>query len=83
MTLNVPISPETEARLRERAAASGEDLAAYAAGVLERCARPPLSIQEISGTIAEQFRQSGMSEDELSDLLDEAKHDARRQRRTS
>ena len=83
MTIQIPISPETEAKLREKAAAVGEDIAAYAAGVLERSAKQPLSLDEISGPIGEQFRQSGMTEDELTDLLENAKHDKRRQRRVS
>ena len=81
MTLHISISPEAEEKLREKAAAAGEDIAKYAAGVLERCAQRPLSLEEISGPIAEEFRQSGMSEDELTELLESAKHDMRRERR--
>lgn len=81
MTLQISISPEAEARLREKAAAAGADISEYAAGVLERCAQRPLSLEEISGPIAEEFRQSGMTEDELTELLETAKHDMRRERR--
>ncbi|MFQ5495584.1 MAG: hypothetical protein ACE5EX_09405 [Phycisphaerae bacterium] len=83
MTIEIPISPETEAKLREKAAAVGEDISAYAAGVLERSARQPVSLEEISGPIAEEFRRSDMNEDDLTDLLEAAKHDMRRHRRTS
>ena len=83
MTIRIPISPETEAKLREKAAAVGEDIVAYAAGVLERSAKQPVSLEEISGPIADEYRQSGMGEDELSDLLESAKHDMRHKRRTS
>jgi hypothetical protein len=82
MTLQISISSDAEAKLREKAAAIGEDVAAYAAGVLERSTKLPLSLEEISGPIAEQFRQSGMSEDELTEMLETAKHEMRRQRRT-
>ena len=78
MTLEISISSEAEARLREKAAAVGADVAAYAAGVLERSAKRPVSLEEISGPIAEEFRQSGMTEDELSELLETAKHNMRR-----
>ena len=83
MTIQIPISAETEAKLRDKAAAVGEDITAYAAGVLERSAKPPVSLEEISGPIAEEFRRSGMGEDQLTDLLETAKHDARRQRRAT
>ena len=83
MTIQIPISAETEAKLRDKAAAVGEDMAAYAAGVLERSAKQPVSLEEISGPIAEEFRQSGMTEDELTDLLETAKHDMRRESRAS
>lgn len=61
MTLEISISSEVEARLRKRAASAGEDVAAYAAGVLERSTKRPLTLEEISGPIAGQFRQSGMT----------------------
>ena len=81
ITLEIPISSEAEARLREKAAAAGQDLTAYAAGVLERVAKRPLTLEELSGPIAEDFRRSGMSEDDLTDLLESAKHEMRRRRR--
>ena len=83
MSISIPLSPEAEAKLREKAAAVGEDITAYAAGVLERSAKQPVSLEEISGPIAEQFQQSGMTEDELSQFLEDAKHEMRRQRRAS
>jgi hypothetical protein len=83
MTLEIPISFEAEASLREKAAAAGQDVASYAAGVLERAARRPLTLEELSGPIAEDFRRSGMSEDELTAFLESAKHEMRRQRRAS
>jgi hypothetical protein len=81
VTLHVPVAPGTEARLRERAALVGQDVATYAARVLERSAEQPLSLEEISGPIAEEFHRSGMSEEQLSDLLEKAEHEARRRRR--
>lgn len=83
MTLEISISPEAEAKLREKAAMVGEAANSYAAGVPERNAKRPLLLEEISGPIAEDFRKSGMTEDELSDLLEKAKHEMRRKRRSS
>jgi hypothetical protein len=82
MTIQIPLSPEAEARLREKAKAVGQDVADYAAGVLERIAEPPLSLREISGPLSDEFKATGMTDDELGDLLEEAKHRRREQRRT-
>lgn len=81
MVLSVPISPELEARLKEKAQAAGVDVATYAARQLELFARMPRTLEEISGPIAEAFRQSGMTEDELAALLEEEKHAMRAAKR--
>jgi hypothetical protein len=80
MTLSVPISPEAEAKLRAKAEAAGVDLESYVATLLELNAKRPLSIAQISGPIADDFEKSGMTEDELSDLLEQAKHALRAER---
>ena len=42
MPLSVPLTPETEARLKAKAAAAGLDVETFAARTLERvAARPP------------------------------------------
>jgi hypothetical protein len=79
--VSIPISGEVEARLRARAAAAGQDVVTYAAKVLERLSQPPRTLGEISGPLAEEFRASGMTDDGLGDLLEEVKHEMRRQRR--
>ena len=83
MTLEISISPEAEAKLREKAAMVGEDISSYAAGVLERMAERPLTLREISGPLFEEFKASGMTDDELGDFLEEAKHRIRKQRGTA
>lgn len=81
MVLSVSISPEAEAALKARAAVAGVDVATYAARHLEAIVASPRSIKEISGPIAEEFARSGMTEDELSDLLETEKHSMRAERR--
>ena len=76
--LQIPLAPELEAKLRAKADAVGQDVTAYAAGVLARSAEPPLPLQQISGPIGQAFEESGLTEDELGDLLEEIKHDHRR-----
>lgn len=43
MTLHVPLSPESEARLKDRARAVGIDVTTYAAQLLEEKLREPES----------------------------------------
>jgi hypothetical protein len=83
MVLKLSISPDTEAKLKAKAAAAGVDLETYAARHLELMATPPKSLREISGPIAEAFSRSGMSEDELADFLEAEKHAMRSQRRAN
>lgn len=81
MELSVPVSQETEARLKEKAAAAGVDVLTYAARQLALMAARPRSLKEISGPIGEAFAQSGMTEDELSEFLEAEKHAMRTERR--
>ena len=81
MVLSISISPEAAAKLQEKATAAGVDVPTYAAQQLERIAASPRSLSELSGPVAEAFTQSGMSEDELSDLLEDEKHELRAERR--
>jgi len=83
MVLKISISPEAEARLREKAAAAGVDVADYAATQLELMAASPRSLREVSGPVGEGFEQSGMSEDELASFLEKEKHEMRVERRRS
>lgn len=81
MTLSISISPEAEAALKAKASAAGVDVETYAARQLELMASPPRSVRAISGPIAEAFARSGMTEDELVELLEAEKHAMRAERR--
>ena len=80
MVLTIPISSETEAKLKAKAAGAGLDVQTFAAQTLERIAARP-SLDEILAPLRVEFEASGMSEDELVDLLEEAKHEMRAERR--
>ncbi|MEX0776410.1 MAG: hypothetical protein WD042_11965 [Phycisphaeraceae bacterium] len=82
-TLHIPISSEAQGRLARRAAASGEDLPAYVARLVRHFADPPTPVEELSGPIYQAFLDSGMSDDELGELLEKAKHEMRAQRRAN
>lgn len=81
MTIQIAISQDAEARLRRRAEASGEDLPAYVARLVSHFADPPTPLKELSGPIFDAFKASGMTDDELGDLLEKAKHEMRAERR--
>ena len=81
MVLMVPITPDTEAKLKARAATAGVDVETFAARELQRLARGIPSLEELSGPVADAFAQSGMSEDELAEFLEEEKHALRAERR--
>lgn len=81
MVLSLSISAEAEAKLRVKAAAAGVDVETYAATLVEQTTTAPLSLREISGPIAQDFAKSGLTEDEFSDLLEEAKHEMRAEKR--
>lgn len=79
MTLSVSVSPEAEAKLRERAAASGQPLDVYASRVLEAAVTAP-SIDELLAPAREQIADSGMSDVQLDALLEEARDDVWQER---
>jgi len=76
MTLQISLSPVAEARLRQRAVASGQDVSSYAQRLLDEALRKP-TLDEILAPVREEFETSGMTEDELSELLETAKHEMR------
>jgi hypothetical protein len=78
--LKLLLGSDTSERLKQRAAASGKEVADYAAALIEDAVTKP-SIDEVLAPIREQFARSGMSEDELSNFLEDAKHRRRDERR--
>ena len=85
MTSEIPVtlrlSKTAEARLAEHAAAAGKPLAEYIAGLVELVVEEPRSIEAISGPVHQRFLDSGVSDDQLADELEQAKHAMREQRR--
>ena len=73
MSITISLTSEAEARLRRRAQAAGEELDSFVQRLVEQEARRP-TLEEISGPIHAAFQASGMTEDELTDHLEEAKH---------
>lgn len=82
MTLTITLPDPIESRLRAKAQAAGVDVATYAARELERALTDPRSLETISGPAYREFLQSGMSDDELGDLLEREKHAMRAEKRS-
>lgn len=76
MDLTVPISFDVATKLRERAASAGKAPEKYAAEVLARELTRP-SLDELLLPIRQEVEESGMTEDQLADLLEKAKHEMR------
>jgi hypothetical protein len=79
MVLSVSISSETEIKLKAKAAIAGMDVQTFAARALEREASRPL-LDELLAPLRAELDSSGMSEEELANLLETAKHRMRSER---
>jgi hypothetical protein len=73
LELRLRLGRETGRKLKAKAAAIGKDAADYAAELIEDAVTQP-SLDEMLAAVREKFSRSGMSEDELSDFLEDAKH---------
>lgn len=82
MTVSISFAPAEEARLRERAAAEGKDVQTFVReAALEKMDRP--TMHEILAPIHAATESSGVSLDEIEAMAEQAKHEARQQRRSS
>ncbi|MBA2647201.1 MAG: hypothetical protein H0U81_10410 [Pyrinomonadaceae bacterium] len=68
MTVTIELKPEVETRVAEQAAARGVSVERYIEGVLESHALRP-SLDEILAPVRLEFQESGMTEDELGELI--------------
>jgi hypothetical protein len=83
LTLTLTLPPETGKKLRAWAAASGQDVASFALQAIEdKLQAAPLPTRdERLASVRQEFRDSGMTDDELYELLSEARDEVRRERR--
>jgi hypothetical protein len=93
MTITITLAAETEEKLRQRAAASGQTLEAYLQQLVEREARsgngtpapgtaPRTSptFDAILAPVRKGFEESGMTEEELTELFEEAREETWQER---
>lgn len=76
-TLSISLPPETEARLRERAAAAGKDPATFAREAVEAMLRAPQTFAEVLAPVHQQFADCGLTDTELDTLLQSSLDTAR------
>jgi hypothetical protein len=72
--LQVPLAPETEEALRERAKANGQDAATYAARLIQEALSAP-SVDELLAPFRKQVEESGITDEELDQLGEELRHE--------
>lgn len=71
------LSKDAEAKLANRAAASGLPLPAYLSSLVESLVASPRTLAEISGPVCQRFLNSGTTDEQLSEELEAAKHEMR------
>ena len=67
MTISISISAKAEAKLRQRAAESGRDIAALVSDLIEQAITRP-SVDELLAPFRRQVAESGMSDEELDEF---------------
>jgi hypothetical protein len=76
MPITVNLTADTERKLRERASQVGQDVAALARELIERAIDTKPSLDEILAPFRRQVAESGVTDDELTALFDEARSEA-------
>lgn len=72
--LQIPLSAETEVALRERADSRGEEVAVYAARLLQDAVAAP-NIDELLAPFRRQVEENGATDAELDSLCEELRRD--------
>ncbi len=78
MDITIHLSSAAEAKLKERAAATGQPPDAVASRIVEEAVTTP-TLDEVLAPVREDFARSGMTDDELGDFLEDVKHKMRRE----
>ena len=79
MTIQICLTPQQESRLRELAAAAGQDVDTYAREALaEKLDRP--SLAELLAPIDKAMERSGMSDEDIDEMIERARDEVWRER---
>lgn len=75
MTYTIQLSPASEELLRKRAAACGQEPAAFLNRLAEEILLAKPTVDEVLAPIRKQFEESGMTEEELDALVEEVREE--------
>lgn len=75
MTLTIELKPEIEAKLKNRAVALGYEVDDYVKKLIEEDSNKPKTLDEIFAPVRQEFKESGMTEDEFDDLIYQARRE--------
>ena len=81
MALTISLPGDAESRLRERARAAGQDVTQYVEQLITRELVAPLSLAEAAEPLARAVEAAGVTDDEFTSALIEARDAVRRDRR--
>lgn len=91
MTVTVDLSPEIEAKIKTQAEKGGVKFEDYVKSLLEEAsirhekleALSEKSFDEILAPVRQGFQESGLSEDELTELFEEAREEVYQERKSN
>jgi len=81
MALTISLPTDAESRLRERARAAGQDVAQYLEQLITKELVAPLSLSEAAEPLARAVDTAGVTDDEFTSFLVEARDAVRRDHR--
>ena len=70
IALTIHVSKDTGAILEEKAKIQGKDVSEYVEDLIEKEMDRPRTLDEILAPVRKNFAESGMTEDELDDLIE-------------
>ena len=81
VNITVRLTDDMQARLARNAANAGKSLPDYLALLVQQIVLKPRGSSPADDQLQQNFNSSGLSDDELSEVLEEAKHEMRAERR--
>jgi len=81
MALTISLPSDAESRLRERARTAGQDVTQYVEQLITKELVAPLSLAEAAEPLARAVDAAGVSDDEFTSILVQARDAVRRDRR--
>ncbi len=80
MVLNISISSEAEVKLRDQARVAGQEVAEFAARLVEQAVNHP-SLDALLASFRKEVHDSGMSDGELEQFYDDLRDDVWQERK--